>query len=671
MNPKTEPRVLIAGYYGFGNAGDELILRSILKEIKQSSPSVSVTVLSNDPQGTFGAHGVEARDRWSPVSVISAVWQSDALVFGGGGLLQDATGIRTLWYYLSILAAAILLRKQIWVWCVGVGPVRSPVNRRLVRWALGFCDYVSVRDAGSESELRSYGFRKPIAVLKDPVFDLNVHEKSHSNGGLPRFAFILRPVQGSQRREDLAEAFSKAASYFLKIYNAEFSLAVFQPGKDEVFLDAVLKRVKEEIPFDSMDKVHRHAGRTPDEILQFMKHQDMVVSSRYHGAVLSLMMHTPVLGVAVDPKLRHLFSDVFPDGGRRENLLELDGIDPEKLIAAMESLWIEKENFRKRSIEGLRRLNGRKGALATLITRHFSPAEVRTEPRRQEPAAQSRPPEGLLPKSRRFLFTHPFLFGLAILLPLLWTVLFALSRDAHNLFLSQKGALVLEVFARNDLRSENIPLVEEALRAIPGVREVVATSPEEAFNKVVSDPNFSIDEEWLKDKSGEIKGKATLLPWSYDLHLESWDDDVLKAVLTRVQALEVGVPRAAAISEVHYDSERWALVFGLYNYWKWIRAVLWTSTSAVLIFAGFALFKRARRPASRAIFSRSVRVSLLLGFFAGAASHALYVALLAVSFFSERFSWQAKLGEDLLFQIAAASLVIGIGLATVSDSVKS
>jgi hypothetical protein len=50
--------------------------------------------------------------------------------------------------------------------------------------------------------------------------------------------------------------------------------------------------VKEEIPFDSMDKVHRHAGRTPDEILQFMKHQDMVVSSRYHGAVLSLMMHT-------------------------------------------------------------------------------------------------------------------------------------------------------------------------------------------------------------------------------------------------------------------------------------------------------------------------------------------------------------------------------------------
>ncbi len=611
-----------------------------------------------------------AADRWSPSAVVSALWRSDGLLFGGGGLLQDATGIRTLWYYLAVLWTALLLRRKVWIWCAGVGPIRSPVNRLLTRWTLNRCDFVSVRDAGSESELRSYGYKKPLQVFADPVFSLDLHGRASSNGAQPRVAFIVRAPGRRKSASATAEALAKAGAYFLKIYNAELNLAVFQPGKDEAFMDEVLRRLNDELPLDALDRVRRHGAQTLEETLQFMKRQDLVVSARYHGAVLSLMAHTPVLALAADPKLRHLLSEAFAPGECGENLLELDGLDSEKLVAAMEAIWIEKENFRKRSPEVLKRLNGRKGALAQLITHPLPSAEPHHEARRIDPVPQHAG-ESAVRKSRRFILAHPFLFGLAILLPLLWTVLFALSRDAHNLFLSQKGALVLEVFAKTDLRAENVPLVEEALRAIPGVSEVVATSPEEALNKVVSDPNFLIDEEWLKDKSGELRGKATLLPWSYDLHLERWDDAVLKDVLIRVQNLEVGVPRSPVISEVHYDSERWALVFGLYNYSKWIRAVLWTSSAAVLLFSLFAFARRMRRAASRLALVRSLRVSLLLGVLAGFACHAVYLALLAASFFAERFSWQTRMGEDLLFQIAAATLVIGVGLATVSDSVRS
>ena len=42
-------RVVMSGYYGFGNAGDDAILESIDQAIRAASDEVSVTVLSNDP----------------------------------------------------------------------------------------------------------------------------------------------------------------------------------------------------------------------------------------------------------------------------------------------------------------------------------------------------------------------------------------------------------------------------------------------------------------------------------------------------------------------------------------------------------------------------------------------------------------------------------------------
>ena len=44
--------ILISGYYGFDNIGDESILRTLVTSLRERIPDCSLTVLSHDPAAT-------------------------------------------------------------------------------------------------------------------------------------------------------------------------------------------------------------------------------------------------------------------------------------------------------------------------------------------------------------------------------------------------------------------------------------------------------------------------------------------------------------------------------------------------------------------------------------------------------------------------------------------
>ena len=45
-------RIVLSGYYGFGNAGDEAVLAAILASLRRQMPEVECGVLSVDPPAT-------------------------------------------------------------------------------------------------------------------------------------------------------------------------------------------------------------------------------------------------------------------------------------------------------------------------------------------------------------------------------------------------------------------------------------------------------------------------------------------------------------------------------------------------------------------------------------------------------------------------------------------
>ena len=99
-------KVVLSGYYGFNNSGDETILYAMITMFRKIEPSLEITVLSNEPEKTAKQYGVEAVNRWKWGQVFRAVSGCDLFISGGGSLLQDVSKNSPLYYLAVILLAA-------------------------------------------------------------------------------------------------------------------------------------------------------------------------------------------------------------------------------------------------------------------------------------------------------------------------------------------------------------------------------------------------------------------------------------------------------------------------------------------------------------------------------------------------------------------------------------
>src|SRR3989442_746454 len=128
---RTVTRVVISGYYGFGNAGDEAVLAGILGALRSRLPHADVVVLSGNPTQTHRLHGVRAMSRIT--GALRALPGADLFISGGGSLIQDVTRAGGAPYYLGLLGLAPGFARAAVVFAQGIGPLRRLGGRGLAR----------------------------------------------------------------------------------------------------------------------------------------------------------------------------------------------------------------------------------------------------------------------------------------------------------------------------------------------------------------------------------------------------------------------------------------------------------------------------------------------------------------------------------------------------------
>ncbi|MGN0191905.1 MAG: polysaccharide pyruvyl transferase CsaB [Candidatus Gastranaerophilaceae bacterium] len=163
-------KVLISGYYGFDNFGDEAVLTVLTKFLKDLGLS-EITVFSSNPSKTAENCGVKSAYTFDYPNVVKTVWKNDVLISGGGSLLQDVTSVKSVLYYLFVIFTALIFRKDVVVFAQGIGPINNPFARFLTFFALKKCKLVSVRDFKSLEALKSQGISAEKVV--DPVWNLS------------------------------------------------------------------------------------------------------------------------------------------------------------------------------------------------------------------------------------------------------------------------------------------------------------------------------------------------------------------------------------------------------------------------------------------------------------------------------------------------------------------
>lgn len=177
-------RVLLSGYYGFDNAGDDAVLFAIIQALREVLPDIEITVLSNQPEKTAEQFGVRAVDRWSKGGLLKAVKNCDVLISGGGSLLQDVTSKNGILYYLGIIKLAQVLRKKVMIYAQGIGPIAEPRNRSLTAKILNRVQVITVRDLDSRNALMEMGVYREVLVCVDPVLGVRA-EQIDAQQGLP------------------------------------------------------------------------------------------------------------------------------------------------------------------------------------------------------------------------------------------------------------------------------------------------------------------------------------------------------------------------------------------------------------------------------------------------------------------------------------------------------
>lgn len=279
-------KVVLAGYYGFGNLGDELILKVILSELSKSSKKYAVTVLYDRAHKNFPEFPAAVADRWSISQVFKALVQCDALVFGGGGVLQDQTGFLSFWYYLSLIWLAIVLGKKVIFLAQGFGPVRNALNRLIFRFTLRFVDWISVRDR--ESFLALPRGQKNAFLSADPVLLLDFPVSRGSHGA--KLIFVPCDV-----KEFDWEAAAQALLTWSEDAGTDVVLLPFQESRDLALTERLKKR---------LGARGRIAGwKSLDDAVHTLSKGEMVVSMRLHALILSALLNKPFLGISANPKM--------------------------------------------------------------------------------------------------------------------------------------------------------------------------------------------------------------------------------------------------------------------------------------------------------------------------------------------------------------------------------
>ena len=160
--------VVISGYYGFSNAGDDALLSSIAEGLKDRG-ILRISALSK--RGSSPAPGVRAVSRFHFLRVMREIRRARLVISGGGSLLQDATSTKSLVYYTSVIRYAQRVGVPVMVYANGIGPITRRRNRQLAYRAVSGANFISVREEASREELISMGIgAERIHVSADPVY---------------------------------------------------------------------------------------------------------------------------------------------------------------------------------------------------------------------------------------------------------------------------------------------------------------------------------------------------------------------------------------------------------------------------------------------------------------------------------------------------------------------
>ncbi len=334
---KREKRydVVLSGYYGFDNFGDEMILDTIITSLRERRPGTEIAVLSRKPQKTIENFDVDAYDRFNPLVSGKVLKQCSTFVNGGGTLFTDITSTRSLLYYSYINRKAQRYGLKTMVLANGIGPFRKKGNMKRAVKVFGNTDVITVRDISAYNFVRSNIPGKDVTHTADVTF-VNRTPKGVTEGdsvvsemGIPtdRDYFIVSLRNWKRGGEEFERMIASSCDAICKKYNIT---AVFLPMQYERDIDTIVS-VAMKMHCRSVVISDKNIGLS--KITDLISHSRFVFAMRLHALIFAAACNRPSVGIAYDIKVSN-----FVKENKTGTFLMPDELSEERIVRELEAV---------------------------------------------------------------------------------------------------------------------------------------------------------------------------------------------------------------------------------------------------------------------------------------------------------------------------------------------
>lgn len=282
-------RVVLSGYFGFDNFGDEKVLSIIIETLK--AQDAQITVFSRNPKKTGAMYGVHCINSFNLPAILKEILFCDVLVSGGGSLLQDATSIQSLFYYLGVIFWGLVFGKKVVLYSQGIGPIRSKSGWLLTKILLKKASLICVRDIESYNKLQKAGVESNLCA--DALWSKDFEEVEKKN----RVIIQLRSWHGITKDKIQSMADVIAAQF----PDLEIKILPLQMSADL----NICRKMQQELKLRGVE-ADLYLNLSNDEIIRVISESKFVIAMRYHACLCAIKSGCRVLAIAYDIKVENI-----------------------------------------------------------------------------------------------------------------------------------------------------------------------------------------------------------------------------------------------------------------------------------------------------------------------------------------------------------------------------
>ncbi len=371
-------KVQFWGNFGTRNLGNECTLQAIIHNARKAWPDAELGCICPEPEDVRRRHGIEAtalhegaerprsglpgplrklarlaRDAGDFARAVRTLSGTDRLIVAGTGVLSDTgEGAFGLPYLMLRWALAARLGGcSVYLVGAGVEGIAHPLSRRFIAIALRAASYRSYRDRLSRDRLSSQGFA---FAAKDPVYPdlafslppelVTTREPApHRPSTVAVGVYGYHHVEDGDGRPAYQRYLDKIVSLVVRLVEAGQAVRIVIG--DLAYDDEVLGDVRARLAASGLppSAVADEPAQTVEQLLGQLLEADVVVATRFHNVLLSLMLGKPVVSLSYDAKNDALMAEM----GLSRFCLPVETFETSRVLELVEEARAGRDELRK------------------------------------------------------------------------------------------------------------------------------------------------------------------------------------------------------------------------------------------------------------------------------------------------------------------------------------